>query len=335
VSADTDADTTARTAALGPATGRRLGRTSATATGAGRTAGRAANRRPPWQERPSVFGLSAKTIAIVVISILVLYPFVAVLGTSLSSEAEIARHGGLVLWPAHPTLAAYRTIFTGGIVTRAVLVSLGITVIGTALSLLITVPMAYALAQKRLIGRRFFLMTALFTMMFNPGIIANFLLVTNLGLTDSYWALILPSLVNAFNLVILRSFFMGLPQELYDAAAIDGAGDLRMLTTVAVPLSKGVIAVVTLFTAVAFWNEWFNALLYLNDSTKWPLAYVLRFYVDSGQSIVPPNITAEAGIAPQAVSMATVVVSIVPIVLLYPFLQRYFTRGVLTGAVKG
>jgi putative aldouronate transport system permease protein len=328
VSADIDADTTPRTLARRPGAARTAGRA--------RAAGRpAANRRPLWQERPNVFGLSAKTIALVVIVFLVLYPFVAVLGTSLSSEAEIARHGGLVLWPAHPTFAAYRTIFSGGIVTRAVVVSFGITVVGTALSLLITVPMAYALAQKRLVGRRFFLMTALFTMMFNPGIIANFLLVTNLGLTNSYWALILPSAVNAFNLVILRSFFMGLPQELYDAAAIDGAGDLRMLTTMAIPLSKGVIAVVTLFTAVAYWNEWFNSLLYLNDSTKWPLAYVLRFYVDSGQSIVPPNITAEAGIAPQAVSMATVVVSIVPIVLLYPFLQRYFTRGVLTGAVKG
>ena len=294
-----------------------------------------APRRPLWQEKPGVFGLSAKTLAIVVISILVLYPFLAVLGTSLSSEAEIARHGGLVLWPAHPTLAAYRMIFTGSVVTRAVVVSLLITLVGTAFSLLITVPMAYALAQKRLIGRRFFLMTALFTMMFNPGIIANFLLVSNLGLSNSYWSLILPSLVSAFNLVILRSFFMGLPQELYDSASIDGAGDLRMLLQLAIPLSKGVIAVVTLFTAVGYWNEWFNALLYLNDSTKWPLAYVLRFYVDSGQSLVPPAVTADAGIAPQAVSMATVVVSVVPIVLLYPFLQRYFTRGVLTGAIKG
>jgi putative aldouronate transport system permease protein len=226
-------------------------------------------------------------------------------------------------------------IFTGSVVTRAVVVSLAITLAGTALSLLITVPMAYALAQRRLVGRRFFLMAALFTMMFNPGIIANFLLVTNLGLSNSYWSLILPSVVSAFNLVILRSFFMGLPQELYDAASIDGAGDLRMLLRLVIPLSKGVIAVVTLFTAVGYWNEWFNALLYLNDSTKWPLAYVLRFYVDSGQSLVPPAVTADAGIAPQAVSMATVVVSVVPIVLLYPFLQRYFTRGVLTGAIKG
>ncbi|MBR7836763.1 carbohydrate ABC transporter permease [Actinospica durhamensis] len=288
-----------------------------------------------WQEKPSLFGQGGKTVAIVVISILVLYPFVAVLGTSLSSETEIAEHGGLVLWPAHPTLNAYRMIFTGSVVTRAVVVSLAITLAGTAFSLLITVPMAYALAQRRLVGRRFFLMAALFTMMFNPGIIANFLLVTNLGLSNSYWSLILPSLVSAFNLVILRSFFMGLPQELYDAASIDGAGDLRMLLRLVIPLSKGVIAVVTLFTAVGYWNEWFNALLYLNDSTKWPLAYVLRFYVDSGQSLVPPSVTADAGVAPQAVSMATVVVSIVPIVALYPFLQRYFTRGVLTGAVKG
>ena len=292
-------------------------------------------RRPLWQEKPSLFGQSGKTLAIVVITILVLYPFLAVLGTSLSSETEIAEHGGLVLWPAHPTLAAYRMIFTGSVVTRAVLVSLVITLAGTAFSLLVTVPMAYALAQKRLVGRRFFLMTALFTMMFNPGIIANFLLVTNLGLSNSYWSLVLPSLVSAFNLVILRSFFMSLPQELYDAASIDGAGDLRMLLRLVIPLSKGVIAVVTLFTAVGYWNEWFNALLYLNDSTKWPLAYVLRFYVDSGQSLVPPSVTADAGVAPQAVSMATVVVSIVPIVALYPFLQRYFTRGVLTGAVKG
>ncbi|MER5850703.1 carbohydrate ABC transporter permease [Streptomyces sp. NPDC002012] len=285
-------------------------------------------------ERPTRIGQTAKAIAIVVVVLAVAYPLVGVIGTSFASQTDIIKSSGLVLWPDHPTLDAYRTIFTGGVVTRALIVSVGITVLGTLASLLVTVGMAYGLSRRDVTGSRFILMTALFTMLFNAGIIPNFLLVKGLGLYDTYAALVMPTLVSAFNLVVLRSFFMSLPEELYDAAKVDGAGDFRILVRIVLPLSKAVLAVISLFYAVTYWNAFFNSLLYLNDSDKWPLPMVLRTYVLQGQSLN----AASAGevLAPQqAVQMAVLVIAVVPILCVYPFLQRYFTKGVLTGAVKG
>ncbi|MCX4790830.1 MULTISPECIES: carbohydrate ABC transporter permease [unclassified Streptomyces] len=285
-------------------------------------------------ERPTRVGQIAKAVAIVVVVLAVAYPLVGVIGTSFASQTDIIKSSGLVLWPDHPTLDAYRTIFTGGVVTRALIVSVGITVLGTLASLLVTVGMAYGLSRRDVTGSRFILMTALFTMLFNAGIIPNFLLVKGLGLYDTYAALVMPTLVSAFNLVVLRSFFMSLPEELYDAAKVDGAGDFRILVRIVLPLSKAVLAVISLFYAVTYWNAFFNSLLYLNDSDKWPLPMVLRTYVLQGQSLN----AASAGevLAPQqAVQMAVLVIAVVPILCVYPFLQRYFTKGVLTGAVKG
>ncbi|MEU6104640.1 carbohydrate ABC transporter permease [Streptomyces flaveolus] len=285
-------------------------------------------------EKPTFAGRLAKGLALVVVVAAVAYPLLGVIGTSFASQTDIIRSTGLVLWPDHPTLDAYRTIFTGGVVTRALLVSVGITVAGTLASLLATIGMAYGLSRREVTGSRFILMTALFTMLFNAGIIPNFLLVKGLGLYDTYAALVLPTLVSAFNLVVLRSFFMNLPEELYDAAKVDGAGDLTVLVRVVLPLSKAVLAVISLFYAVTYWNAFFNALLYLNDSDKWPLPMVLRTYVLQGQSL--NSVSAGEALAPQqAVQMAVLVIAVVPILLVYPFLQRYFTKGVLTGAVKG
>ncbi|MET7861023.1 carbohydrate ABC transporter permease [Streptomyces sp. NPDC005318] len=285
-------------------------------------------------ERPTRIGQGAKVLAVVVVVAAVAYPLLGVIGTSFASQTDIIRSPGLVLWPDHPTTDAYRTIFTGGVVTRALVVSLGITVFGTLASLLVTVGMAYGLSRREVTGSRLILMTALFTMLFHAGIIPNFLLVKGLGLYDTYAALVLPSLVSAFNLVVLRSFFMNLPEELYDAAKVDGAGDFRILVRIVLPLSKAVLAVISLFYAVTYWNAFFNSLLYLGDSDKWPLPMVLRTYVLQGQSLN----AASAGevLAPQqAVQMAVLVIAVVPILCVYPFLQRYFTKGVLTGAIKG
>ncbi|MGW2476482.1 carbohydrate ABC transporter permease [Streptomyces sp. NPDC001665] len=285
-------------------------------------------------ERPTRIGQTAKAVAVVVVVLAVAYPLVGVIGTSFASQTDIIKSSGLVLWPDHPTLDAYRTIFTGGVVTRALIVSVGITVFGTLASLLVTVGMAYGLSRREVTGSRFILMTALFTMLFNAGIIPNFLLVKNLGLYDTYAALVMPSLVSAFNLVVLRSFFMNLPEELYDAAKVDGAGDFRVLVRIVLPLSKAVLAVIALFYAVTYWNAFFNSLLYLNDSEKWPLPMVLRTYVLQGQSL-DSAASGEALAPQQAVQMAVLVIAVVPILCVYPFLQRYFTKGVLTGAVKG
>ena len=289
---------------------------------------------PPGSNTRLSFEKSVKIGVFAVVILAVLYPFVSVLATSLASEPDVIKNGGLVIWPEHPTLAAYRTIFLGGVVTRAIEVSIGITVIGTLLSMAVTTGMAYGLS-RRIWGSRFFLLMALTTILFTPGIIPNYLAVKQYGLLNSYAALILPILVSAFNLIVLRQFFMNIPSELLDAAKIDGANDWDVLIQIVIPLSKAVLAVVALFYAVSYWNDFFNALLYLNDSAMWPLQLVLRLYVVQGAPLPGAGDVAENAPPLQSIQMAVVVVAMIPILMVYPFLQRYFTRGVLSGAIKG
>jgi ABC-type glycerol-3-phosphate transport system permease component len=288
--------------------------------------------RAPWMEKPTLLGKVLKGLTIFVIVVLALYPFLAVVGTSFATEAEISERGGLLLIPLKPTLEAYRSMFEGGVVTRAMFVSIGITLVGTLLSVVATIGLAYA-TSRPVIGARVILYMAVFTLLFVPGIIPSFLVVKELGLLNSYAALVLPVMVSAFNLVVLRQFFMGIPGEIIDAARMDGAGDFRILTTIVLPLSKAAIAIIALFYGVAYWNAFFNALLYINDSDKWPLQLIVRQYVINGA----PLAAAGAGdVLPpaRAVQMAVVVTAMLPILLAYPFLQRYFTRGVLSGAIK-
>jgi putative aldouronate transport system permease protein len=295
------------------------------------------DQRPPWLERPTLAGRVIKAVVLLVVALVVLYPFVSVVATSLASDQDVLDSGGLVLFPRHPSLDAYRTIMQGGVITHAVLVSVGVTVVGTLLSLVTTIAMAYGLSRPGVLGSKPILMIALFTLMFTPGIIPNYLLVKQLGMLNSYASLVIPVLMNAFNLVVLRGFFMSIPQELIDSARMDGAGDFRILTMIVLPLSKAVLAVISLFYAVTYWNAFFNALLYLNDTGKWPLQLVLRLYVLQGAPL-PGAIALSPDMTPppaQSIEMAVVVIALVPILLVYPFLQRYFTRGVLTGAVKG
>jgi multiple sugar transport system permease protein/putative aldouronate transport system permease protein len=181
-------------------------------------------------------------------------------------------------------------------------------------------------------------MVVLVAILFAPGIIPSYLVVKSLGLLDSYWSLILPVAINAFNVVVLRAFFMELPGEVIDSARIDGAGDLATFWRIVLPMSKAVLAVIGLFYAVAYWNNFFTALLYLQDLAKYPLQLILRTYVVNQAQIGVDQVggTGGAALPPQeALEMAILVLSIVPILLVYPFVQRHFTKGVLIGAVKG
>ncbi|MGI8856163.1 MAG: carbohydrate ABC transporter permease [Thermomicrobiales bacterium] len=297
---------------------------------------RAPSPSPPWMERPSPLARGFKALVLVALAFIMLFPFVYVIAVSFSSYQDVVG-GGLILWPAHPTLGAYRAILKGGIVTHALWVSTGVTLVGTAVNMFMTVTLAYGLSRPGVPGSRFVLVLVLFTLLFSAGIIPNYLLVRQLGLIDSYGALILPGMISAFNLLIVRQFFINLPPELLESARLDGASNLSVLTRVILPLSKPVLAVVALFYGVAHWNDFFAATLYLNDAHKWPVQLVLRQYVLQGSALanavsLDPT---QAPPPPQTIQMAVIVVATVPILIAYPFLQRFFTKGVLSGAIKG
>lgn len=288
--------------------------------------------RPAWMEKPNPATVAAKGVALVVLMMLVLVPLLLVVSTSLASQREIDAGGGWVLWPTEPSLDAYREIITGGVVTRAISVSAGVTISGTLLSLVVTTLLAYALSRP-VVGGRVVMMMALLVFVLPHAMIPTYLVVKGLGLLNSYPALILPSLISVFNLVVMRGFFQSIPQELYDAARIDGAGEIRTLIQVVLPLSKAVTAVVGLFYAVGYWNAFFSAILYLQDSSMWPVPAVLRMYVLQGATL-EGDLASEVTYSPQTIQMAVLVLAILPIVCVYPFLQRHFVKGVLTGAIK-
>ncbi|HEY2172230.1 MAG TPA: carbohydrate ABC transporter permease [Mycobacteriales bacterium] len=286
---------------------------------------------------PSPVSRGLKAVVLIAICAVVVLPFVGILSTSIAGRAQITKAGGFVLLPDSASLSAYRAIFAGGVVTRALVVSVAITVVGTLLSLTCTALLAYSLSRPGSFGHKPMLMVVLFTLLFAPGIIPAYLVVKQLGLLNSYWSLVLPTAINAFNVIVMRAFFMGLPHELLESARIDGAGELTILRRLVLPLSRAVLAVIGLFYAVSYWNAFFNALLYMNDTTKWPLQLVLRTYVVNNAPIGVNQLAGSGEALPpqQSIQMAILVISIVPILLVYPFLQRHFAKGVLTGAVKG
>jgi len=284
---------------------------------------------PSWPMR------AFKGLVLLVFCAVVILPFVGVISTSVAPNKQINESGGLVLLPESIDLTAYRSLFAGGVVTQALLISVFVTVVGTLLSLTVSCLLAYALSRPSFVAGRPILLVVLFSMLFSPGIIPTYLVVKGAGLLDSIWALIVPTMVSAFNVVVLRAFFMNLPGELIESARMDGAGELKTFGYVVLPLSKAVLSVIGLFYAVSYWNAFFSALLYLNDSKLWPLQLVLRTYVINDTQLGSAELGTEL-LPPQAsIQMAILVVSIVPILLVYPFLQRHFAKGVLTGAVKG
>ena len=292
------------------------------------------SERPVWMEEPSPALSVLKTLVILAISISILVPMLVVVSTSLASDAEIREAGGYVLFPTEPSFEAYRTIFASPLIFRSLGVSVFVTVVGTLLALFVTICMAYALSRP-VLGGKFMLMAIILTLFFSPGLIPMFLMIKELGLLNSIWSLILPGVFAGFNFIVMRSFFMGIPSELTEAARIDGASDFRILRTIVLPLSKAVIAVIGLFYAVGFWNSFFNAMLYINDQSLWPIQMILRSYVIQGTSLTADQLGVQQSPPPQSIKMAVVVVALAPIVLVYPFLQKYFSKGVITGAIKG
>ncbi|MET8760030.1 carbohydrate ABC transporter permease [Lentzea sp. NPDC004782] len=298
------------------------------------------NERPSWEEPPTVVGEAAKGITLGGVVLVMLVPLWIIVVTSLSTQAAVNRAGGLVVWPDEITFEAYRVMLADSTVRSALIVSLGITAVGTLVSMAVSVMCAYGLSRARSLGHRFLLMLLIVTMFVNGGVIPTFLVVTGLGGYGQWWALILPSAVSVFNILILRSFYSSTSVDLIEAARIDGAGDWRILWSIVLPTSRAVTAVMALFYGVGYWNSFFNVMLYMpTDSEKWPLQYVLLTYVNRGNGM-PGSVNSGFGdqfsqTAPLALQMAVVVLTLVPLLIVYPFVQKHFRTGVLTGAIKG
>ncbi|MEV2196914.1 carbohydrate ABC transporter permease [Streptomyces phaeochromogenes] len=296
----------------------------------------AAPPRPPWEEKPSQVGLASKGLVLTIAGLAILFPLWIVIVTSLQSKKTIDEAGGLVVIPKGITFIAYQELLSGGQVQRAALVSLGVTLVGTVFSMAVSVLCAYGLSRSGSLGHRWILMTLLATMFFGAGLIPTYLLVQALGLTDTYLALILPSAVSVFNILVLRSFFMGISPELIDSARIDGAGDWRILWKIVMPLSRAVIAVISLFYAVGYWSAWFNASIYLTDQDMMPLQNVMIQLVQKQERPVGLATQVNTGqLSSLAIQMAVMVMALLPVAVLSPFVQRHFKKGMLTGAVKG
>ena len=271
----------------------------------------------------SLFGLSC------------LLPLMHIAALSLSDLNAIT--SGIVgIWPKGWSIDSYVSLIHGTRIVSAFKNSVIITVVGTALNMVFTIIAAYPLSRSYFYGRRFYTLAIVFTMLFGAGIIPNYLLVKSLGLVDTYGALWLPGVVSAWNLLVLKSFFEHIPEELQEAATIDGAGDWRLILQIIIPLSLPAIATLTLFYGVGHWNSFMNVLIYINDSTKMNLSVMVQQMIASQQLVSEISTMEDSlSVTPESVKSAGVFVMIVPMMLVYPFLQKYFVKGVMIGSIKG
>ena len=270
-------------------------------------------------------------ILLTLIAVIMVIPFIYVIAASFATEAEIQTRP-IFFIPDSPYARIFDMNDMGTRVFHSLLISVCVTAIGTFINLFFTTTMAYGLSRTNLIGKKPLLNMVLFTMVFGGGMIPLFLVVKGLGMYDTYAALILPGAISAYNMIIVRNFFMELPRELEEAASIDGCSDIGIFIKIALPLSLPCLATFGLFYAVGHWNNYFGALLYLEDSTKFPFQLVLRNIVmQTAETQTDPN----ALIPEDTLKMAVIVIGTVPILIVYPFLQKHFAAGVMGGAVKG
>ena len=275
---------------------------------------------------------------ITLFSIICLVPFILVVASSFTSEDAILRYG-YNMWPREFSLEAYKLMFSTPKMLYAYGVTIFVTVVGTALSMLVSSACAYSLSVKSFYYRNIITFFIYFTMLFSGGLVPTYLwLVKYLKLTDSLWVLILPSLVNPWNVLLLRNFFAGIPESLAESAKIDGANDLVILFKIILPISLPGLATVGLFYALAYWNEWYKAMLYLRTEWKYPLQYIIMQITRNirfAEELASMGGTVTENPPAYSSQMATAVITIGPIIFLYPFLQKYFVTGLTVGSVKG
>ncbi len=281
-------------------------------------------------------------VSLILLMIITLYPIIYIFSVSVSSTTAY-ESGRVLLLPVEFNLEAYKVVLKAGTVPRSFLNSVIYTVVYTVVSLFMTTTMAYPLSRskERVAFKGFFSKLVIFTMFFNAGIIPNYLVVQGLKLTDSMWALILPAAISTYNLVVMRSFFEGIPVDLEEAAFIDGANEITIFWRIMLPLAKAALATVGLFYAVSMWNQWFNAMLYLRTSTKFPLQLIIRQIIMQNQmaaelaAMGDTSMLTEQTTNSVSLKYATLFLSVLPMLIVYPFIQKYFVKGVMVGSVKG
>jgi putative aldouronate transport system permease protein len=272
-------------------------------------------------------------IIMILIGLLMLFPFYYILVVSFTDPSEYLTRD-LILWPHDWSLASYRHLLSTSMFLDATAVSGFLATVGTALSLIVTAAGAYSLSRRRLQGRRVLLLLILLTTIFNPGIIPPYLVVRELGLINSIWALILPVLTSGWYLILMKGFFDSIPDELEEAAKMDGCNDLGVFFRIILPLSLPAMAAFGLFYAVGYWNTFFSAVLYINKPDLRPLQLVLQqLLIDSSSAVT--EISSIENIPSETMKMAAVIIATIPILAVYPFLQKHFAKGVMLGSVKG
>jgi len=280
-----------------------------------------------------IYGLLA------LIAACMLYPFLNVIAVSISDYSSYLKNPLRIL-PGKLDFSAFEYVFSSSLILSSYRNTIIITIGGTLISLTLTILTAYPLSKKHLKGKRAIMNLFIFSMLFSGGIIPSFYLIRSLKLLDTLWALILPGTISAYNIILMKNFFSSLPESLEEAAKIDGASDLYILRKIIIPLSTPIIATIGLFVCVGYWNSYFSAVLYIRDQQKWTLQLLLREIIMSANTQLLSSggnlaeISKDA-IPPQTIKYATLIVVVLPILCVYPFLQKYFVKGMMLGAVKG
>ncbi|MBQ7793650.1 MAG: carbohydrate ABC transporter permease [Clostridia bacterium] len=277
-------------------------------------------------------------IFLTLLAICCLYPFLYTLTISLSTAAEAAK-SGFHIYPKEISLEAYKVVLSNESLGIAYLNTIGRTVIGTVLALVVTTLYAYALSRRQMPCKKFFTMYLLFTMLFSGGTIPTYLIIKNLGLLDNRLVYILPSAISAYNVIIARSFFISIPESLHESALLDGASEFKIFSNIYIPLAKPVVMTLLLWIAVGHWNAWYDSMIYITDNSKIVVQLLLQRMVQQSQATVV-NTGAEGTIGgstvmPVTIRSATIMAAILPILAVYPFIQKYFMSGIMLGAVKG
>lgn len=273
-------------------------------------------------------------IVLAVIAIVTFFPFYYVLVVSFTDPSEYISKP-FILFPEHWSFRSYEYLLTTRSFLRALSNSTFLAVAGTLCSLAVTAALAYAVSRKRMRGRRKIMMMVLFTILFGPGMIPSYMLVRDMGLINSVWSLIIPALASGWNVILMKGFFESIPVELEESAAMDGCNDISIWFRIILPLSLPSLAAFGLFYAVGYWNQFFSAILYLNDPEKWPIQVFLQnMLITATNSELNSDVFAQPPPA-ETMKMAAVIIATVPILLVYPFLQKHFAKGAMVGSVKG